>query len=174
MIVRTLGEIRGTERDVEAPTFRSRRFLLAEDGMGFSFHDTVLFAGTRTEMRYAHHLEAVYCIEGEGRLTDLGTGEVHAVGPGSLYALDQHDHHALEAVTDLRMMCVFTPPLTGKEVHDEEGAYPLLLDADRLRELGERFLRAAADAEEDGRAPAGTARRAAQAGPGRPGASGRG
>lgn len=173
MIVRTLGEIRGTERDVEAPTFRSRRFLLAEDGMGFSFHDTVLFAGTRTEMRYAHHLEAVYCIEGEGRLTDLGTEEVHDIGPGSLYALDRHDHHVLEAVTDLRMMCVFTPPLTGREVHDGDGAYPLLLDADTLRELGERFLRAAAAAEEAGPATAVAAGGAAQDGPGRPQGAGR-
>jgi L-ectoine synthase len=24
------------------------------------------------------------------------------------------------------MICVFNPPLTGREVHDEEGVYPLL------------------------------------------------
>jgi L-ectoine synthase len=25
----------------------------------------------------------------------------------------------------MRMVCVFTPPLTGREVHDREGAYPV-------------------------------------------------
>jgi L-ectoine synthase len=26
----------------------------------------------------------------------------------------------------MRTVCVFTPPVTGREVHDEDGAYPLL------------------------------------------------
>lgn len=128
MIVRTISEIDGTERDVRAPTFASRRFLLAKDGMGFSLHDTVLHAGTVTAMWYRNHVEAVYCIEGEGELTDLATGQVHRIIPGTMYALDQHDRHELKAVTDLRVVCVFNPPLTGGEVHDEEGVYPLLTD----------------------------------------------
>lgn len=126
MIVRRLEDLEGTERDVHAPTFVSRRFILAGDGMGFSFHDTTLYAGTTTDMWYANHVESVYCIEGEGELTDLGSGEVHKVEPGVLYALDGHEHHSLRAITDLRMMCVFNPALTGQEVHDDDGVYPLL------------------------------------------------
>lgn len=126
MIVRQLDEISGTDRDVEAPTFKSRRLLLAQDGMGFSLHDTVLFAGTSTEMEYQNHLEAVYCIEGEAEVTDLSSGLVHKIGPGVMYALDEHEHHVLRAISDFRCVCVFTPPLTGGEVHDEDGVYPLL------------------------------------------------
>lgn len=126
MIIRRLDDIDGTERDVHAPTFKSRRFLLASDGMGFSFHDTVLYAGSTTDMWYANHVESVYCIEGKGELTDLETGDVYKVEPGVLYALDRHEHHRLRAITDLRMMCVFNPPLTGQEVHDGDGIYPLL------------------------------------------------
>lgn len=126
MIVRRLEDIRGTDRDVEAPTWRSRRFVLAADGVGFSLHDTVLHAGTVTEMWYRNHIEAVYCIEGEGTLEDRGTGEVHRIEPGTMYLLDDHDKHTLTALTDLRMVCVFNPPCTGQEVHDEEGVYPLL------------------------------------------------
>lgn len=126
MIVRRLTDIEQTDRNVRAPTFVSRRFLLARDGMGFSFHDTVLEAGTTTDMWYRHHLESVYCIEGEGELTNKESGEVFKIGPGTLYALDGHEQHRLRAITDLRMMCVFNPPLTGAEVHDEDGAYPLL------------------------------------------------
>ncbi len=126
MIVRRLEEIEGGDRDVRAPTFHSRRFLLSEDDCGFSFHDTVLHAGSETYIWYKHHLEAVYCIGGEGELEDLDHGEVHPIRPGTFYALTGHERHYLRATTDLHMMCVFTPALTGAEVHDEEGVYPLL------------------------------------------------
>lgn len=126
MIVRRLAEIRGTERDVEAETWRSRRLILADDGVGFSLHDTMLHAGTTTEMWYRNHVEAVYCIDGAGTIEDLATGEVHDIGPGTMYLLDDHDRHRVTARSDLRMVCVFNPPCTGQEVHDEDGAYPLL------------------------------------------------
>jgi L-ectoine synthase len=128
MIVRTLEEIGSTERNVEAPTFTSRRLLLRKDGMGFSFHDTILYAGSETHIWYKHHLEAVYCVDGEGELEVIPDGPVIQIRPGTMYALNGHERHYLRARTDLRMMCVFTPPLTGQEVHDEEGVYPLLLE----------------------------------------------
>lgn len=128
MIVRSLESIVGTERHTFAPTWNSRRLLLARDGMGFSLHDTVIEAGTETPMWYRNHLEAVYCIEGTGTLEDRATGEVHEIGPGTMYALDQHDRHVLRAATRMRMVCVFNPPCTGAEIHDEEGVYPLITD----------------------------------------------
>lgn len=124
MIVRKLTDM--SERTVTGPTWTSRRLLLRGDGMGFSMHDTVLFAGTRTEMHYKNHLEAVYCIEGRGRVTEIRTGTVHELEPGTLYALNENDHHILEADTDIRFVCVFNPPLLGPEKHGPDGAYPLL------------------------------------------------
>jgi L-ectoine synthase len=124
MIVRTLDKLLDTDRDVHAATWNSRRLLLKPDGMGFSLHDTVIHAGTATRMCYRHHLEAVYCIEGRGELEDLKTGKRHAIAPGTLYALDQHDEHVLHAQTALRLVCVFNPPLTGLETHGPDGAYP--------------------------------------------------
>jgi L-ectoine synthase len=126
MIVRHLEDVVGTGREVSAPTFKSRRLLLREDGMGFSFHDTVLHAGSVTHIWYRNHLEAVYCIGGEGEVELEETGEIFPIRPGTLYALDGHEKHFLRAKTDLHMMCVFTPPLTGAEVHDADGTYPLL------------------------------------------------
>jgi L-ectoine synthase len=124
MIVRTLEEIRDTDRDVKAETWTSLRLLLEKDGMGFSLHDTVIHAGTETPMWYRHHLEAVYCIEGEGEIEDLSSGRRHPVRAGTLYALDGHERHVLRARSRLRMVCVFNPPCTGREVHGEDGAYP--------------------------------------------------
>lgn len=128
MKVRRLSDIEETSADVRAETWRSRRLLLARDGMGFSMHDTVLYAGTETEMHYANHLEAVYCIAGRAEIEDLGTGERHEIVPGTLYALDQHDRHVLRVQEEFRAVCVFNPPVTGQEVHDETGAYPLVTE----------------------------------------------
>jgi L-ectoine synthase len=128
MIVRTLEEITGTERDVEAPTWRSRRLVLAKEKVGFSLHETVLYAGTETRMWYANHIEAVYCIGGEGELVNEETGDKYRLEPGTMYLLDGHEHHVVRAHTDLRTVCVFNPPVTGREVHDENGVYPLITE----------------------------------------------
>jgi len=124
MIVRHLESLEGTDREVHADNWSSRRLLLAQEGMGFSMHDTLIHAGTETEICYAHHLEAVYCIEGEGEIELVPSGEKHAIRPGMLYALNLHDRHLLRATTRLRMVCVFNPALTGRETHDASGAYP--------------------------------------------------
>jgi L-ectoine synthase len=127
VIVRSLRDIIGTERDVEAPNghWASRRLLLKEDGMGFSLHDTTVRAGTETHIWYRHHLEAVYCVAGRGEIENLETSTTHPIQNGTLYALDGHERHYLRAFEDMRLICVFSPPLTGREIHDEEGTYPL-------------------------------------------------
>lgn len=126
MIVRSLSQIEGTDRDVSAETWSSRRLVLAGDGVGFSLHDTIMRAGTETTMWYKNHIEAVYCIAGEGTLEELDTNTTHQLTAGFMYLLDRHDRHQVRAVTDLRMVCVFNPPCTGSEVHDADGVYPLL------------------------------------------------
>lgn len=128
MIVRSLKDVAGSDRDVVAPTWRSRRLLVAADKMGFSLHDTLIEAGTETPMWYKNHVEAVYCVEGEGSLEDVASGEIHEITAGTMYALDRNDRHVLRARTQLRMLCVFNPPCTGREEHDADGGYPLPTD----------------------------------------------
>ena len=123
-----LEDITGTDRDVEGGNWNSRRLLLRDDGMGFSLHDTIIRAGTETLIHYQNHLEAVYCIEGEGEVETTDDGVIHPISAGTVYALDQHDRHLLRARVDMRMICVFTPPITGREVHDENGVYALVED----------------------------------------------
>lgn len=128
MIVRRLPEIIGSQRDIQAENghWVSRRFLLRGDAMGFSLHETIVYAGTETYIHYKNHLEAVYCVGGYGEIEDLESGRTHPIGDGTLYALNNHERHILRARSDMRMICVFNPALTGGEVHDREGAYPLL------------------------------------------------
>lgn len=124
MIVRTLDEVVGSARDVAGDGWRSRRLLLRRDQLGFSLHDTTVAAGTELNLQYRHHFEACYLIAGEAELTDLATGERHDLRPGSMYALDQHDRHTLRVRTDLHLVCVFNPALTGGETHDADGSFP--------------------------------------------------
>ncbi|MCM3570847.1 ectoine synthase [Neobacillus mesonae] len=125
MIVKTLEEVKGTVDHVEDKTWESRRFILEKDGVGFSMHDTIIYAGTESIFWYKYHIEAVYCIEGEGEIEDLTNGKTYPIKPGTLYALDGHEKHCLRAKTQMRMVCTFNPPCTGRETHDEEGAYSL-------------------------------------------------
>lgn len=126
MIVRRLKDILNTERDVSTETWASRRLLLGDDRMGFSMHETTIFAGTETHIWYKHHLEAVYCVEGSGEVELIPSGEKFRIEPGTMYALDKHDRHWLRADPhcDMRLVCTFNPALTGLEVHDAEGVYP--------------------------------------------------
>jgi L-ectoine synthase len=124
MIIRQLKEIRASERNVKSDGWESARLLLEEDGMGFSFHLTTLRAGSELKMHYQNHLEAVMVLKGNGTLEDLGTGETHDLKPGVLYALNENDRHIVRPETNILTACVFNPPVTGSEVHDENGAYP--------------------------------------------------
>ncbi|ACG77751.1 ectoine synthase [Phenylobacterium zucineum HLK1] len=125
MIVRDLSQAEKTDRRVVSKGWESTRLLLKDDAMGFSFHITTIYEGAELPMHYKNHLEAVYCISGEGSIEDLATGQVHEIRPGVLYALDKHDRHVLRGRTQMVMACAFNPPVTGREVHDETGAYPL-------------------------------------------------
>lgn len=130
MIIRKLDDIRSGERNVFSKGWESARLLLRDDGMGFSFHITTLYAGAELRMHYKNHLESVYIISGHGTIEDLATGEVHELSPGTLYALNNHDEHIVRPRTDIVTACVFNPPVTGREVHDETGAYPASPAAD--------------------------------------------
>lgn len=128
MIVRTLAECEQSERRVksETGTWESTRMLLKDDNMGFSFHITTIYANTETHIHYQNHLESVYCMSGDGEIEDLADGKIYPIKPGTLYILDQHDNHLLRGGSeDMKLACVFNPPLTGKEVHDADGVYAL-------------------------------------------------
>jgi len=124
MIIRKLADVRATDRNVKSASWESARLSLKDDGMGFSFHVTTLYAGEEIRMHYKHHLEAVFVMSGEGTIEDLATGSIHDLERGTLYLLDRHDRHIVRPATEIVCACVFNPPVTGQEVHDESGAYP--------------------------------------------------
>jgi L-ectoine synthase len=123
MIVRDFNIEKKTERNVANERWTSTRLLLADDGMGFSFHITTIEAGSEHTFHYKNHFESVYCISGEGSIEELDTGKIHQIKPGVMYALNLHDKHTLRARSELVLACCFNPPVTGKEVHRADGSY---------------------------------------------------
>jgi L-ectoine synthase len=129
MIVRTLQDLQAEGNYREKPgVWSSARYLLRRDGVGFTVTQTTVAAGSSQTMEYRNHLEANLVLEGEGDLTEIATGAVYRLQPGTMYALDKHDRHRLDALTDMRLICVFSPALVGPETHDEAGSYPILED----------------------------------------------
>ena len=123
MLVRTMQETTGTDRDVRGEGWRAVRHFVRADGLGFSLSETTVEAGREMQLWYKHHQEACYVMEGEAEITERDTGAVHRIGPGDAYA-PQQDRHTIRVVSPLRLVCVFSPALTGRETHDADGSYP--------------------------------------------------
>lgn len=119
MFVRSLSDIEKTAFFVEWGSGTSHRLLTEKDGMGFTVCHTVVRAGTKSLLQYRNHLEACYCIAGEGEVEDM-EGNVYPIRPGDIYVLNEHDRHYLRGGkdTDLILVSIFNPPLRGDERHD--------------------------------------------------------
>lgn len=127
MIVRNLSEAKESNRRIISPdgNWESTRLLLKSDQMGFSFHITTIYKDADFQMHYQNHLESVYCLSGRGEVTTHDDGKTYPIEPGTIYILNKNDRHTLRAFEEMSMACVFNPPLSGKEVHNAEGAYEL-------------------------------------------------
>jgi len=113
------------DRIIECPKggFVSNRILLDEDNMGYTMTKTVIPVNGKQFWHYKEHLESCYCVKGRGELTNKETGETFEISEDITYVLDKNDAHYFEAFEEVTLICVFNPPLTGKEVHQEDGSY---------------------------------------------------
>lgn len=109
MIVRTTADITGTDRQVDGDNWTSKRIILSDDNVGFSYHETTVKADTETPLHYPDYIEAVWLIEGHGTLADHDNDRTYPLEPGTMYLLDGHERHSIIAETQLRMYCVFAP-----------------------------------------------------------------
>ena len=122
MIVKTRDDVIGTKGEKQGDKWQSLRLLHKDDGMCVTLTDTILEPEFDMVLRQKNHLEACYCLEGEGTVEELDKGKVHQLRPGTLYAMNDHDRHRIRAKTRMRIICTFSPALTGDEVHDADGS----------------------------------------------------
>lgn len=115
MYCRSIDDLIGSEREARGEGWKSRRFLLAEDGLPFSVHETSVAAGSVLRFNYRDHSETVYCLEGRATLTDINNNREWQVRPGTLYVARIGDDHSLRIEADTRFLCIFEPALIGQE-----------------------------------------------------------
>src|SRR5262245_63866630 len=83
MIVKRLEDVVGTKGDAHGDKWHSLRLLLKEDAMGVTLTDSILEEGFEMVLWQRNHLEACYCLEGEGTVEELDSGGIHEIRPGT-------------------------------------------------------------------------------------------
>jgi L-ectoine synthase len=126
MFVRTLDELTAAGRvlTLGGGTTRSARYLVAADGLGFSYNDNLIGKGAEPTLWYKNHWEANFILAGRGTVTDLTSGQTWPLEPGVLYMVGPNDRHRARMDEDMHLISVFSPPLKGDERHDADGGYP--------------------------------------------------
>jgi L-ectoine synthase len=117
--------LKGSEKEVRCPKggFTSIRILLKDDNMGYTMTRTTIPVNGPQFWHYKNHLESCYCVKGKGILVDLNNNIKYNILPGDCYVLDKNDPHTFEALEEVELICVFNPPLVGREIHDKDGSY---------------------------------------------------
>jgi L-ectoine synthase len=118
MFCRHVDDVVGTERDVAGNGWKSRRVILARDGLKYSVHETILDAHVTLRFKYTAHRETVYCIDGSGLVQNVTTGETWKFRPGSIYSVGIGDDHVVKTETKMKLLCIFDPPLESNEEAD--------------------------------------------------------
>ena len=115
MMYGKVSELAGTEREARGVGWKSRRFLLAGDGLPFSVHETTVAAGTELWLRYRNHSETVYCLRGRASLEVVSESRTLVLAPGVFYSVGIGEEHILRTLRETTFLCVFQPALIGGE-----------------------------------------------------------
>ena len=126
MIVRRLEDLKaeGGTKTVGAGQVKTVRYLLSDDGAGFSVSDVTVPSQMDMVLQYKNHVEVNVILGGEGTVEDLATGEVHELKPGMIYVVFPQDRHRLRIENGMHVISNFNPPLIGTENYDADGSYP--------------------------------------------------
>ena len=126
MIVRRLEDLKaeGGMKTVGAGQVKTVRYLLSDDGAGFSVSDVTVRSQMDMVLHYKNHVEANVILGGEGTVEDLVTGEVHELKLGTIYVVFPQDRHRLRIENGMHLISIFNPPLIGTENHGADGSYP--------------------------------------------------
>ncbi len=127
MIVRRLEDLKaeGGTKTVAAGQVGTVRYLVSDDGAGFSVSDVTAAPNMDIVLHYRNHVEANLILDGEGTVEDLATGDVYDLKPGTIYVVFPQDRHRVRSETGIHLISIFNPPLIGTEDHDTDGSYPV-------------------------------------------------
>lgn len=76
MIVKPLEDVYDTKGEMHVDRWHSLRLLHLEDGLGVTLTDSILEEGFEMVLWQKSHVEACYCLEGEGTVEEFDPGTV--------------------------------------------------------------------------------------------------
>lgn len=117
LLMKSLSEVVGSDRNVSFKGGYSRRFLAAPDGYNISFHNTLIHANFNGHLHYPHHMEANFFIKGQGEyIWKNGQQQFDFEKHHGTMLLVEHDPHEVKIGTSGSIaICLFFPPLKGTE-----------------------------------------------------------
>ncbi|TMW55682.1 hypothetical protein Poli38472_010564 [Pythium oligandrum] len=112
----------------------SRRYVVRNDGLGFSMQHEVLRKDTPVRLEFRNHVYAVLVTKGSGslQLFDSHGNAIsrhhHELTEGSCFALSASEQIEITAKTDeLHVVSVMNPPLAGDEQRNPDtGVFPVI------------------------------------------------
>lgn len=112
MLIRHFTEIMLSSLAHHDEGWSSYEFLNAQDNKGVSLHEIWLHADTTARFSAEPHTRVLYCIEGEGEITQ-GNAESHVnLRAGTLCVLDVLHEYQVQANVKMRFICFVTPPVS--------------------------------------------------------------
>lgn len=119
LLMKSLSEVVGSDRNVFFEGGYSRRFLAAPDGYNISVHNTLCHASFNARLHYPHNVEANYFIKGQGQYAwengqhqrEFAFEKHH----GTMFLVEHDAHEVKIGARDSIAICLFFPPLKGTE-----------------------------------------------------------
>jgi len=119
VVVRSVDEIIGSERDVFWGNGYSRRLLVRKDGFGFALCVTQANPDTSSPLQYRNHVESCYYVSGTGEY--VWEGGRHPIdtngGVSTVFVMNEHDSHHMIIKEASTCLSIFSPPIEGHESH---------------------------------------------------------
>jgi len=117
LLLKSLSEVVGSDRNVSFEGGYSRRFLAAPDGYNISFHNTLIHASCNARLEYPHNMEANYFIKGQGEYVwKNGQQQFNFEKHHGTMLLVEYDAHEVQiGAQESIAICLFFPPLKGTE-----------------------------------------------------------
>lgn len=116
MIVIDAMQTHGSEREVKRDDLSSMLLLLKADGLGFTVTRTMIHPAKDFEPFHdKDHVQAYYCIRGNGTVKD-SRGNEHKIKPGFFFAAEKAEKHWIKAKDTLVLLCTISPAIAANEM----------------------------------------------------------
>lgn len=119
VVVRSLDDVIGSERDVFWGNGYSRRLLVRRDGFGFALCVTQGNPDTDSPLQYRNHFESCYYVSGSGEY--VWDGGRHPIdtngGISTVFVMNENDAHRMVVKEEATCLSIFSPAIEGHESH---------------------------------------------------------